>query len=193
MAVESPRDPDPDRRSFIDWLKRVPTDFKLLAAATAAIGGVLAPERLIPVPLSDYRWIPSLVIVLGLALTWAWQRQLREHRRALTAITLLLLLAVLALNLRYVRAVDYQNPQETISYLTGEVLTDPGLCGATAQVVIQQCGGDWDALETAWGASFQAVAFGYALCYVLFVTSIVLSLGAVMLERAPPSPRELTP
>lgn len=183
MAAESRPETDAGRPAFTDWLKRVPNDFKLLAAAVTAIGGILAPERLIPVPLSDFRWIPSLVILLGVTLTWAWQRQLKAHRRALTALTLVLLLVVIALNIRYVRGVDYQNPPETISYITGETLTDPGLCGATAQVVIQQCGGDWDALEAAWGSSFQFVVLVYALCYILFVTCIVLSLGAVMLER----------
>ena len=50
----------------------------------------------------------------------------------------------------------------------------------------EQCGGDREALERAWGRSFFAVLVGYALLYVLFVTAVVLSLGAVMLERTPP-------
>ena len=183
----SPQDSNSPGAPFVEWLKQLPTGFKLLVAAASAIGGVLAPERLIPVPLSDYDWIATLVILLGVALVWGWQAQLARHVRAVGVAAGILLLVMIALNIRYVRSVDYQNPPETVSYLIGETLTDPGLCGSSPQVIIQQCGGDWDALEAAWGTSFQAVIMTYALAYVLFVTCFVLCLGTLMLPSVKPS------
>ena len=182
---EAPAESTPARAPFIEWLKGVPNDFKLLAAAAAAVSGLLAPERLIPVPLSDFKWIPSLLVVLGLVLLWSWQQTVRRHRRALTVVTLVLFIVMIALNLRYVRAVDYQAPRDTVQFLIGERILDPALCGATPAVVIQQCGGDWEALQMAWGSSFVTVLVVYALSYVLFVLALLFSLGSVMLERSP--------
>jgi len=166
-----------DEMSFTEWLKQVPTTYELLTAAIAAAVGLLAPERFIPQPLAAYKFVPTLTVLIAFVLTWVWRKELREHLRAVVTGTFLLFLVLLILNIRYVRPVEYQNPPQTITYLIGETIVDPTICGTDPVAIIKQCGGGFDDLAAVWGGSFMMVAISYALTYVLFITGLVLSIG----------------
>lgn len=174
-----------EQLTFVDWLAGIPKVYDLLAVAVAAAVGLLAPERLLPVPIADYKFVPSLVVIIAFVLTWAWRVEIRRHFKTVVTTTLCCALIVFALNLKYVRAVDYEGPTpETISYLIGETVSDPELCGTNYEIIIRQCGGDWAALSQVWGTSFYMVAVIYMLSYVLFVVGLVLSIGATGLAQA---------
>jgi hypothetical protein len=165
--------------SFSTWLKSIPPLSALLASAIAAASGLLAPERVLPQPLVDFRWIPSALLMTAFVVAWSWRKALRRHMRALTASTAALFVVVVCLNLFFVRPVEYDSPRQTVFYLVGLTATVPG-CGNSPDIIIRQCGGEWSDLSAAWGTSYLIVALAYVLSYILFTGGIVLSIGSSM-------------
>lgn len=184
MGAGSRKGGSPKDSGFAGWVKSLSPIFAALSAALAAALGLLAPSRIIPQPLADYRWIPSALILVAFVVAWGWRAELGRHIRVVTSVTALLLIAVVVFNIMFVRTVDYQNPSETVHYLVGAKLSHPPNCGTVPEVIIRQCGGDWSALSAAWGDSFVMVAVAYMICYMLFAGGIILSVGAAM-ERTP--------
>src|SRR5262245_9093020 len=204
-SVNAPADSAPhEPLGFIDWIKSIPATYALLAAAISAAVGLFAPERLLPEPLVPFRLLASLIVVVAFVLTWAWRTALRRHLRMTTTITAVLLLVLGTLNVLFVRQVSYQNPTEQRYVLVGLAVADEDLRGMSDQDVIRQVGTELSALRDAYGPGFVLVLVAYALCYLLLVQSLILSLGGSELgqprrRRATPSarpsrrPRQLTP
>jgi hypothetical protein len=164
---------------FLDWLRLIPGIFKLLTVAATAAVAFFAPA--LPEPLRGYRPFAAFMVVVGFLLSWAWRHTLRERVRLVSAATFALLVALIVLQMRYVRPVPFGN--DTDPYLTGGPITNPEACGGSYEVAIRQCGGDWAGLEKIWGDGYYRVAVLYGVVYVMFCTGVLLSIGGTRLAR----------
>lgn len=188
--TSDPREPEPatesrahDDLGFVDWIRRIPATYGLLAAAISAAAGIFAPERLVPEPLGPFRALASLIVVVAFVLTWAWRTSLRRHLRLVTTVTALLLLVLGVLNVLFVRQVSYQSPPEERFVLVGAGVADEDLRGMSDQDIVRNVGAELSDLRAAYGPGFVFVVLGYALCYLLLVQGVILSLGGSELAR----------
>jgi hypothetical protein len=186
--TDPPADPSaevtpPEHLGFFDWIKSIPASYALLAAAISAAVGLFAPERLLPEPLVPFRFLASLIVVVAFVLTWAWRTALRRHLRVVATVTAVLLLVLGTLNVLFVRQVSYQNPAEERYVLVGLTVADEDLRGMSDQDVVRQVGSELSALRGAYGPHLVLVVLAYALCYLLLIQSVILSLGGSELAQ----------
>jgi MFS superfamily sulfate permease-like transporter len=176
--------PDEGTLSFTQWLQRIPRTYELLCAAAAAVLGLFAPDILIPEPLSSYRSLASLMVVVAFVLTWAWRDWLRLHLRKVVTTTAVIFVVFAVLRILFVRPVHYEeSPPETKYFLIGTRVVDEDLVGASDEDVIKWNGGSWSDLRQAWGTSFVVVALAYSVSYLLLVQGLILSVGGSNIVR----------
>ncbi|HEX9937998.1 MAG TPA: hypothetical protein VGB15_12780 [Longimicrobium sp.] len=177
--VQAPPAAPAARDDFLDWVRGIPKTFKVLTAAATAAVAFFAPA--LPEPLRGYSPFAAFMVVVAFLLTWAWRQTLARRVRLVSSASFALLIVLIVLQMRYVRPVPFGN--ETDSFLTAGPITNPDACGASYEVAIRQCGGDWAALESIWGRGYYQVAVIYGIAYVLFCTGVLLSLGGTRLAQ----------
>jgi hypothetical protein len=165
---------------FGGWVKSTAALYTLIGGAIAAFTGLFAPDRLIPEPLQGLKPFVSLIVVVGLILAWAFREQLKRRLKSFVAVTALLLVIVLALNLFFVKTVTYSRGEATLErhFLVGPTPVRMDDRGISAQDLIKTHGDEWEDLSYIWGTGFTVIAGAYALCYPLLILGVVLSVAA---------------
>jgi hypothetical protein len=158
---------------FLKWVRSIPNTFKVLTVATTAVVAFFAPA--LPEPLRGYSLFAAFMVVVGFLLSWSWRNTLPHYIKLVSSVTFVLLIALIVLQMRYVRPVQFGSDSDP--YLTDGPITNPDACGASYDVAIRQCGGDWAGLEMIWGRDYYHVAVLYGLVYVMFCTGVLLSIG----------------
>jgi len=174
---------------FDKLLKRIPKTVVLIDAAIVALSATLIRNELIPENVSIIGPIGSLLVVVGVVMTFAYQPGLQRSLKLLTWLATGMLVLLLLLHVAYVEPVSpYGGDGGTHQFLVGHGLTPQGqewasMAGAQSRAEIIKAVGD-NRIRAAWGFSYTVIAVGYAIAYMGFLLCSVLALGGTDLARA---------
>jgi hypothetical protein len=175
--------------SFTSLLGRIPRIARLIGGAIAALTPALLPQQLVPENLSVIVALASLVILLALFVSGAYQKRGKAWRPYLTGglIASLVLLAILQLTV--VESVSPYGPDKgTHRFLTGFRLTSAGeamahAVGSPASTAAYIRGIGDDAISRAWGWSHYAAAGLYTLSYGILIFCFVVGICGLEEEQ----------
>jgi|SRR5262245_19304291 len=169
-----------DPGTLTGWLKRIPAVYGLIGAALAGVLGLLAPDRIIPEPLHILKPIISVYVVATFFLAWAWRASLKRRLKLFATVTFVLALLFAMLNVLFVTPVSYSHDGQLQErhFVTGLIPTRPEFQGQSAEDLIKSVGPSLDDLMVIWGRGYLAIALGYALCYLVLILGVVLSVAA---------------
>lgn len=169
--------------------------FGVLTTTMAALSQTLLRNDLIPEQISFVGSIGALFIVVALLVTLGYYERLRKRMWVWLAIAFVTLVIVAALQVRYVVALNLGDPPEAQKYLVGYKLTDEGnrqreRLGRNKSETEFVADSGVDRITEYYGSSYYVLAFIYSGSYILFVISVVLALGSVVIPKqvGPPPP-----
>jgi len=163
----------------------------LLCSVIAILSNTLIKSRLIPLQLDVIGTVGALFILVSLLLTLVYWNKLHKYLNAYVIISGIALMALTFIQLQYVITAHVgepitpggQIPEQ--QYLIGFKLTEYGeqrgelLGSGKSEKEYIELGGEGE-IPKWYGSSFEITKLGYALFYMIFVVSAVLTLAGVL-------------